>query len=32
MSRPVDLVVDSTIENPFFRQVVEETRTPIYAA
>ena len=30
--RPVDLVVDSAIENPYFRQAVEETRTPIYAA
>ena len=30
--RPVDLVVDSAIENPFFRQAVEQTRTPIFAA
>ena len=29
---PVDLVVDSAIKNPFFRQRVEETRTPLYAA
>ena len=29
---PVDLVVDSAIQNPFFRQRVEETRTQIYAA
>ncbi len=29
---PVDLVVDSAIQNPFFRQRVEETRTPLYAA
>ncbi|MCY3707983.1 MAG: nucleotidyltransferase domain-containing protein [Caldilineaceae bacterium] len=29
---PVDLVVDSAIRNPFFRQRVEETRTQIYAA
>lgn len=28
----VDLVVDSAIRNPFFRQRVEETRTQIYAA
>ena len=27
---PVDLVVDSAIRNPFFRQRVEETRTQIY--
>ena len=30
--RPVDLVVDSAIENPYFRQAVEETRTLVYAA
>ena len=30
--RPVDLVVDSAIQNPYFRQAVEETRTPVYAA
>ncbi len=29
---PVDLIVDSAIQNPFFRQRVEETRTQIYAA
>lgn len=29
---PVDLVVDSAIRNPFFRQRVEETRTQLYAA
>lgn len=28
----VDLVVDSAIKNPFFRQRVDETRTPLYAA
>ena len=28
----VDLVVDSAIKNPFFRQSVDETRTPLYAA
>ena len=30
--QPVDLVVDSAIKNPFFRQRVEETRTRLYAA
>jgi hypothetical protein len=30
--RPVDLVVDSAIQNPYFRQAVESTRTPIYAS
>jgi predicted nucleotidyltransferase len=30
--RPVDLVVDSAIKNPFFRQSVEQTRVPLYAA
>ena len=30
--RPVDLVVDSAIRNPYFRQAVESTRTLIYAA
>jgi predicted nucleotidyltransferase len=29
--RPVDLVVDSAIQNPFFRQAVESTRTLVYA-
>ena len=29
---PVNLVVDSAIKNPFFRQRVEETRTLLYAA
>ena len=28
----VDLVVDAAIKNPFFRQSVDETRTPLYAA
>ena len=31
-NRPVDLVVDSAIKNPCFRQAVESTRTPLYAA
>ena len=30
--RPVDLVVDSAIQNPYFRQAVESTRILIYAA
>ena len=30
--RPVDLVVDTAIRNPYFRQAVEQTRSPLYAA
>lgn len=30
--RPIDLVVESAIKNPYFRQAVEETRTSLYAA
>jgi predicted nucleotidyltransferase len=30
--RPVDLVVDSAIKNPYFRQSVDKTRTVLYAA
>ena len=30
--RPVDLVVGAAIKNPYFRQSVEETRTPVYEA
>ena len=30
--RPVDLVVESSIQNPYFRQSVESTRTLVYAA
>ena len=30
--RPVDLVVASAIQNPYFRQAVESTRTLIYEA
>lgn len=30
--RPVDLVVASAIENPYFRQSVERTRALLYAA
>jgi len=29
--RPVDLVVASAIQNPYFRQAVESTRTLVYA-
>lgn len=29
---PIDLVVESTIDNPYFRESVEESRTPVYAA
>jgi hypothetical protein len=30
--RPVDLVVASAIRNPYFRESVERTRAPVYAA
>ena len=30
--RPVDLVVESSIKNPYFRQAVDQTRTNIYEA
>jgi hypothetical protein len=30
--RPVDLVVESSIQNPYFRQAVDATRTLVYAA
>ena len=30
--RSIDLVVDSAISNPYFRQSVEETRMPVYEA
>ena len=30
--RPVDLVVESAIKNPYFLQAVEQTRIPIYEA
>ena len=29
-NRPVDLVVESAIRNPYFLRSVEQTRTPIY--
>lgn len=31
LQRPVDLVVASAIQNPYFRQAVESTRTLVYA-
>jgi len=30
--RPVDLVVASTVKNPYFRQSLDTTRTLLYAA
>jgi predicted nucleotidyltransferase len=30
--RKVDLVYDTSIRNPYFRQVVDRTRVPLYAA
>jgi uncharacterized protein len=30
--RPVDLVVNSAIKNPYFRQAIEPTRVLLYAA
>ncbi len=30
--RPVDLVVESAIKNPYFLRSVEQTKTPIYEA
>lgn len=30
--RPIDLVVESTIDNPYLRESVEESRTPVYAS
>ena len=30
--RPVDLVMDSAIKNPYFREAVEESRELVYAA
>ena len=30
--RSVDLVMESAIDNPYFREGVEETRVPVYAA
>jgi hypothetical protein len=31
-NRPVDLVMDSAIKNPYFRRSVDETKVLIYAA
>ena len=31
-NRPVDLVVESAIKNPYFLEAVQSTRTPIYEA
>ena len=28
--KPVDLVVDSAIKNPYFRQSIEKTKRPVY--
>lgn len=30
--RDIDLVVESSIDNPYFRESIERTRTPVYAA
>lgn len=30
--RPVDLVVDAAIRNPYFRRSVDQTRSPVYTA
>ena len=30
--RSVDLVIDSAIQNPYFRETVDETRTRVYGA
>jgi predicted nucleotidyltransferase len=30
--RPVDLVVDKAVRNPYFRAEADRTRTPVYAA
>ena len=32
LRKPVDLVVESSIRNPYFRQSVQASRTPLYAA
>lgn len=29
--RPVDVVIDRSIRNPYFRQAVDATRQPVYA-
>ena len=30
--RPVDLIMDSAVRNPYFRQQLEETKVPVYAS
>lgn len=30
LGRNIDLVTDRTIQNPFFKKVIEKTKTPIY--
>jgi predicted nucleotidyltransferase len=30
LGRKIDLVTDKTIQNPYFKKVVEKTKTPIY--
>lgn len=32
LGRPVDLITDRSIRNPFFRRNVDATRVPLYAA
>jgi uncharacterized protein len=32
LGRPVDLIVDRAIQNPYFREIVDEAKVPIYAA
>lgn len=32
LGAPVDLIVERAIRNPYFREAVESTRKPIYAA
>ncbi len=32
LGRPVELIVPSSIRNPYFREAVDETRIPLYAA
>ena len=31
-SRPVDLIIETDFSNPSFREAVEHSRTPLYAA
>lgn len=30
--RPVDVIFDDAIKNPYFREEIEETRRPVYVA